>query len=208
MIRFYLIDDHPAIRKGIQSMIQNIPDFSLVGEASSAEEAIADFSFKKIDILISDMILPGQNGLVIFEKIKALQPHAKVIFITMMKDWDMVKKAYLLGADGYILKDSDSEYIEASVKEIIAGKKVFPDGMVSILPLGSEWEDTRAKLQDLSKREKEILELIAKGNLNREIAEKLGISIRTVEGHRSNLIEKLNLNSAQSLVRFAAKVFG
>lgn len=189
-------------------MIQNIPDFSLVGEASSAEEAIADFSFKKIDILISDMILPGQNGLVIFEKIKALQPHAKVIFITMMKDWDMVKKAYLLGADGYILKDSDSEYIEASVKEIIAGKKVFPDGMVSILPLGSEWEDTRAKLQDLSKREKEILELIAKGNLNREIAEKLGISIRTVEGHRSNLIEKLNLNSAQSLVRFAAKVFG
>ncbi len=134
-------------------MIQNIPEFSLVGEASSAEEAIADFSFKKIDILISDMVLPGQNGLVIFEKIKAVQPHVKVVFLTMMKDWDLVKKAYLLGADGYILKDSDSEYIEVSIKEIIAGKKIFPDGMISILPLGSEWEGTSAKLQDLSKRE-------------------------------------------------------
>ncbi|WP_411822364.1 response regulator [Leptospira sp. 'Mane'] len=208
MIRFYLIDDHPAIRKGIQSMIQNIPEFSLVGEASSAEEAIADFSFKKIDILISDLVLPGQNGLVAFEKLKVIQPHAKVVFLTMMKDWDFVKKAYLSGAYGYIPKDSDTEYIETSIREIISGKKIFPEEILSILPIGSEWEEIRSKLQDLSKREREILELIAKGNLNREIAEKLGISIRTVEGHRSNLIEKLSLNSAQSLVRLAAKLFG
>jgi len=189
-------------------MIQNIPEFSLVGEASSAEEAIADFSFKKIDILISDLVLPGQNGLVAFEKLKVIQPHAKVVFLTMMKDWDFVKKAYLSGAYGYIPKDSDTEYIETSIREIISGKKIFPEEILSILPIGSEWEEIRSKLQDLSKREREILELIAKGNLNREIAEKLGISIRTVEGHRSNLIEKLSLNSAQSLVRLAAKLFG
>ncbi|WP_167884291.1 response regulator [Leptospira idonii] len=207
MIRFYLIDDHPAIRKGMQSMIQTIPEFRFAGEAGSAEEALPHFSSEKIDLLISDMMLPVNNGLFVLSKIKEIQPETKTVFYSMLKDWDIVKQAFLMGANGYLAKTADFDYIRKSLKEITEGKKVFPEEILSILP-GEEWDDTASLIQILSKREKEVLQLIAKGKMNREIAEVLEISVRTVESHRSSLLEKLKLENAASLIRVAAKLYG
>ncbi|MES2837863.1 MAG: response regulator transcription factor [Bacteroidota bacterium] len=210
MIRIVLVDDHPIVRDGIKNIIDSENDLLVVGIANNGVEALKIINDTKPDIVLTDISMPEMNGIELTQKIvdNIDLPNTKVIVLTMHDSHSYVNSALESGAKGFLLKDSESTEIIKSIKEVFAGKKYVSKTVSQILV--SDMLNTKKEIADenkleISKREKEVLLLIAEGLSNKEIATKLFLSTRTVDAHRYNIMQKLEARNTAELIKIAVK---
>jgi two-component system response regulator NreC len=204
--RIVLADDHVIFRRGMKRLIDEDPSLEVAGEASNAGELITLLDKSEPDMVILDISMPGIGGIGVTREIRSHHPRIKVLILTMHKNTEYLYTAIATGAHGYLLKeDSDIELFEA-IRTIRAGKNYITGKLTGELA-GDISKIMRAKgrlpREPLTARERQVLQLIAEGKLNREIAVMLDISVRTVENHRAKVMKKLNLSTTADLVRYA-----
>jgi len=209
MIRIILADDHAVMRRGLRLVLEQQEDFEVVGEASDGREAVNLAETVKPDIAVLDITMPNLNGIEAAHQISARQPGVSTIVLSMHADESFVLRALKAGARGYLLKESAEGDLINAVRLVSEGKSFFSPIVSRMLV-----EDYVRQLQDrdiedsyelLTPREREILQLVAEAKSNKEIASMLNVSLYTVETHRSNILEKLNLHSVPELILYAVR---
>ena len=208
-IKILIADDHQLIIDGIKSLINNVPQFDLIAEANNGKEAVKIAKLINPDIVLMDIDMPIMNGIEATEKIKSFNPEIKIIILSMHNEKGLVKKLIRLGADGYLLKNSDQNELIEAISKVASGQQYFsPEVTMSLLNKETEIKSSfkaNSIISDLTDREIEILKLIAQGYSNKEIGEKLFISHRTVDTHRTNLMKKINVSNIAGIITFAIK---
>lgn len=213
IIKVLLVDDHQIILDGVKNMLQNEPNISICGAYISGKEALDVAMLTKPDIIITDIMMPDMSGLEFVKLVKSHNLHSKILILSMFLSVDYIQNAVQAGANGFLMKQNATrDELMTAITSLIQGKNYFntevanaivsglvPDNLEKIQ--GAESHD----LGSLSKRELEVLELFANGFSNSEISEKLFISVRTVETHKSNMIIKLGLKSYVDLIKIAIK---
>lgn len=207
--RILIVDDHQIIIDGIEKIIQGEPDFYLLPSMNNGKEALNVINSIEVDVVVMDLDMPIMDGVEATRRIKKINPDIKVIILTMHNSPSVVKDLMKLGADAYLLKNSNKEVFVSTLRKVLNNEKYFQDvhsGVVtkSTESLTSSFED-KVKISDLTEREIEILKLICEGFSNKEIGEQLKISHRTVDTHRTNLMKKVEANNVASLIKFAFK---
>ncbi len=204
MIRVIVADDHKIFKQGLMKLLQSAEDVSVIGEAGEGYEAVNLIEKKKPDIAILDISLPGLNGFEIAEEIHKEGIETKVIFLTMHTDLLTAQKAILSSASGYVLKDNAFEDLLYAIKSVASGGKfispLISDKVLNVYAAREHKDDI------LTARETIILRLIASGLTNKQIADKLSISVKTVDTHRTKIMQKLNARKTADLVRYAVKM--
>jgi DNA-binding NarL/FixJ family response regulator len=206
LIKILLTEDHNIVRNGIRSLLEKVPDFEVVGEASNGVEALDVLAGgKNIDVALVDMNMPQMSGIELIEKLKKSNPEIKVVVLSMLDHEKYVYQAFVAGARGYLLKSVSADEMVFAIKHIAAGGKYLCSELSFTLldRLIYAPEVVGVDDLDLSKREIEVLDLIAEGLTNIEISEKLFTSKRTVEGHRLSLMNKTNSKNSSALIKFA-----
>ena len=206
-IRILIIDDHQLILDGLKALIKDVPDFVFAGEANSGNVALELARSVQFDIVLMDIEMDGINGIETTHLLLQEHPTAKIIALTMYNEKGMINKALEAGASGYLLKNVNKEELVEAIKKIVSGEKYFSNEVVATLLekistkiiIGKEVSDP----DKLTKREIEVLKLIVQGLSNREAGEKLFISPRTVDTHRTNMMEKLQIKNIAGLIRYA-----
>lgn len=210
-IKIVLADDHALVRNGIKAMLENEEDLIVTGEAGSGSEALEVAKEVKPDLLILDIRMPGMSGLEAAAKLKSYSPKTKAVILSMHDTEDYVLQALDAGAYGYMLKDTDKNEFVKALKQIHGGSKYFSGDVSNVLAnrlLGNKRAvKSPAKIDsyNLSRREKEILRMVVDGKQNKQIADQLDKSIRTIETHRFNIMKKLEVNNAIDMVNKAMK---
>ncbi|MBL8174516.1 MAG: response regulator transcription factor [Bryobacterales bacterium] len=203
-IRILLADDHAVVRKGFQFILSAQPDFEVVGEASNGKDAVELARSLQPDVVVMDVSMPELNGIEATRRVGEVSPKARVLALSMHRDSVYVREILRAGARGYILKDAQEAELLSAVRAVSKG-----DGYLSPAVSDAVLNDYRKHVTDpldlLTAREREVLQHIAEGKTNKEIAGLLGLSVYTVEAHRGRLMEKLNLHSTGELVRFALR---
>jgi DNA-binding NarL/FixJ family response regulator len=207
-----IIDDHSLFREGLKAIIGRNHRFEVVGEAGNGRDGLQKAKELKPDLALVDMSLPDQSGIQLAREIKNALPKTRIMIITMHSKIDYIVKAFQAGATGYVIKESTSERLLQGIDTVLKGE-YFMDSSVShrVVEKLMEFPEKEVKMTDasydtLTRREQEIMVLLAQGLSNRQIAEKLFISPKTVENHRSNILRKLNIHSTIELVRYAARL--
>ena len=209
-IRILLADDHPLVRSGLIKLLEPFKEFIIIGEASDGEEAVAMTKKLEPDVVVIDLSMPKLSGVEATKIIRKNFPSAKVLVLTMYDNEEYVYQILKSGAGGYMLKNSGRDELAAAIRAVARGDRFFSPRVSEIVMEAylrkSEGRDDPPVTDDdlpLTKREREILYYIADGLNNSQIAEKLFISARTVETHRTNIMQKLDIHDAANLVRFA-----
>ncbi|MEC2159234.1 response regulator [Virgibacillus halodenitrificans] len=209
MIRILLVDDHAVVRMGLKVMLNDVPKMEVVGEASEGNEGIEKALEEKPDIVLMDLSMPhGKDGLSATSELKKQLPDTAILILTMHDDEEYLFRAIQAGASGCVLKSAPHQELIDAIKSVCAGNAyLHPSATKRLMDeyLGNLKQDGQENYQLLSDREKEVLTLIAKGYSNKEIGEKLVISVKTVEAHKSNLMEKLQMKTRPELVSYALK---
>ncbi|WP_028785066.1 response regulator [Thalassobacillus devorans] len=209
MIKVLLVDDHAVVRMGLKMLLNSLPDMEVVGEASEGNEGIEMALEEKPDAILMDLSMPhGKDGLSATGELKKLLPEAAILILTMHDDEEYLFRAIQAGASGCVLKSAPHDELVNAIRSVCQGDAyLHPSAQKRLMEeyLGNLKEDGSDTYQLLSDREKEVLTLIAKGYSNKEIAEKLVISVKTVETHKGNLMEKLQMKTRPELVSFALK---
>ena len=208
-VRILIADDHTILRAGIRSLLDMVPDFQVVGEVDNGKDAIYQAGQLKPDLLLSDLSMPKTNGTDAIQHIKSRYPDIKVLVLTVHKTEEYVHAALKAGANGYVLKDDTSDELISAIKNIAAGKTYLSPSICSEVVMGyladPGKERISTSIEQLTSREREVMKLIAEGYRNKDIAEYLSISLKTVEKHRSNMMKKLDLHSSSSITSYAIK---
>ena len=203
-----LADDHHIVRQGLRALLESEPNFRLVGETGDGLEAVRMVERLQPQVLITDVMMPGLNGLEVTRQVHKAAPHTRVIILSMHANDAYVVEALKNGAVGYVLKDSQASDLVQAVKEVAAGRRYLspPLSEREIELYVKKVEDApEDPYESLTNREREVLQMAAEGRTSAEIAERLFISPRTAEGHRANVLRKLGLQNHTDLVRFALK---
>jgi DNA-binding NarL/FixJ family response regulator len=208
--RIYLADDHAMVREGIKLVLAQRPDYEIAGEASDGLELLAMLKRgTPPDAIILDISMPKLRGIEAIRDIKSISPKTKVLVLTMHKDEDSLRQAFVAGANGYLLKEDVAKALFAALESIRKGE-IFVSELLGV-ELKDAWvrifRENRGvpDMDVLTAREIEVLKLIAEGKSNREIAELLFISARTVDHHRARIMEKLRLKGTAELTKYAIK---
>ena len=206
-IRVYLADDHKILRESLVGLLQQETDILIVGEAANGQEALQEIVNLQPDIAILDISLPQLNGLEVAERVRRDYPAVKIIILTMHKSEDFIGRAYHVGVNGYVLKDNAFEELLKAIHTVNAGGTYLCSDITATVVAGfiKNYNEEKNKDQHLSSREREILQLIAEGNSNKEIAELLTLSVKTVETHRSHIMHKLDFKSIADLILYAVR---
>ncbi len=209
MIKTLLADDHGVVRSGIRSLLESEGDVQVVVEVENGEEALAQIEKLVPELAILDVRMPLMSGLEVTEKLRKSGLPTKVLILSMHDDEDYVLQAIESGASGYLLKGSSKEEFLKAVRAVHQGEKyfsaevsrIFIDSYLNVKKQVSPTPQTEARTYDLTKREKQILRLLTDGVNNKDIAEKLNKSIRTIETHRFNIMKKLDVNNVVELLK-------
>ncbi len=203
-IRILLADDHVMVRQGFRMILAAQPDMEIVGEAGNGREALELAEKLQPDVVVMDVAMPELNGIEATRRLAASSPRTRVLALSMYKDSVYVREILRAGARGYLLKDAIDRDLLAAVRAVASG-----EGYLSPAVSEAVLSDYRRHVSDpldlLSSREREVLQLIAEGKTNKDIASALKLSVYTVEAHRGRIMEKLNLHSVGELVRFALR---
>jgi len=205
-IRILLADDHAILRDGIRALFQDEPDMLVVGEAEDGHTALRLITELKPDVVVLDIGMPLLNGLDATRQIKRDHPRTRVLILTMHENEEYVRQVLASGAMGYILKDAAARELIDAIRAVYRGEAVLSPAITRlVIEDYLRWGDlqTNHHENDLSPREREILQLIAEGYTNKQIAEILFISIKTVQTHRTNLMSKLDLHDRGELIKYA-----
>jgi len=208
-IRVLVADDHPLIRSGLRALLERDGEFLVVAEASDGYEAIELAAAHEPDVILLDVGMPRLSGTDAAQHICAKAPNARIVMVSMHSDEGYVLRALKAGARGYLLKASPEADILAAVRAVAAGNAYFSPSITKILVEEYVTEARRRGVEDsydlLTLREKEVLQLLASGKSNREVADLLHISVPTVETHRENIFKKLHLHSLPDLILYAVR---
>ncbi len=207
-VRVLLVDDHEIVRTGLRMLFQAEPDILIVGEAGSGEAAIAAVTALKPDVVVMDIAMPGMNGIEATRQIKAISPETAVLALTMHEEEPYFFQMLEAGASGYVPKRAAADDLISAIRIVAQGQVFLYPSLARLLVqdyLQRETADQPAQSDPLTPREREVLSLIAEGLTNREIAEALVISIKTVDRHRENIMHKLNLHNRVELVKSIAR---
>ena len=195
MTRVLIVDDHPVFRDGLAGLLATLPDVEIAGTAGTAEEALAVLPDRAPDIVLMDINLPGASGVEATQEVLAAAPATAVLVVSMVDDDDSVFAALAAGARGYVLKGASAGEITAALRTVAAGGAVFGAGIASRLlantPAHPPGPALPSQHHELTAREREVLDLLADGASNRQIARSLGISLKTVQNHVSRILDKL-----------------
>jgi len=207
-ITILVVDDHTVVREGLHKMLDLEEDFEVVGEAKNGRQAVTLAIDLKPDVILMDIAMPGLNGLESTRQILKALPDTKIIILTAHNDDAYVNSATAAGAVGFLLKQTSAHNVCKAVREVRNGKIFFGNSVARRLSRLHQQSPERSgmigkKQTLLTSREVEVLQLIAEGKANKETASDLGISIKTVEKHRGNLMEKLDIHDTASLTRYA-----
>ncbi|MGG4454240.1 response regulator [Brevibacillus porteri] len=206
MIRVLLVDDHTMIRKGLRVLLESYSQIKIVGESHTGNDAILKANQLEPDVVLMDLSLPnGLDGFTASNEIRKSNPFVKIVILTMHDEEIFVQKAITVGAHGYILKNSHGELLLQAIVEVYRGKRFYKTSVSEeIINL---WLKSDAKTMPsvLTLREKELVRLIVLGYTNKEMADKLLISVKTVENHKTNIMQKLGLESKHQLIQYAIK---
>jgi DNA-binding NarL/FixJ family response regulator len=203
-IRILLADDHAMVRQGFRMILAAQSDMEIVGEAGNGREAVELSEQLKPDVVVMDVAMPELNGIEATRRITASSPHTRVLALSMYKDSVYVREILRAGARGFLLKDAIGQDLLAAVRAV-AGGEGYLSPAVSEAVLSDYRRHVTDPLDLLSSREREVLQMIAEGRTNKEIAATLDLSVYTVDAHRGRIMEKLNLHSVGELVRFAVR---
>jgi two-component system response regulator NreC len=201
--RVLVVDDHAVVRSGIRSLLAAESDFEVVGEASDARDAIFEARTLQPDVILLDVVMPGESGIEVLPKLRREAPGAKVLILSMQDDPRYVREALDQGADGYLLKDAADGEVVGAVRAIAGGRSYVHPALDARLEAAEAEARAAAEADPLSEREREVLRLLALGHTNQEIASQLFISVRTAETHRAHIMQKLSLSTRAELVRYA-----
>jgi DNA-binding NarL/FixJ family response regulator len=202
MIRIVIADDHVIFRQGLLNLLRTADNIIVAGSAGTGSEAVALIEKERPDVAVLDISMPGLDGFSILEEAKKMSCPARIIFLTMHNDIPIVKRAIRRGAAGFVLKDNAFEDLIYAITAVYSGG-VFISPSVSGRVVGNVEDDQKAPV--LTVREREVLKLIASGLTNKQTASRLFISIKTVETHRTNLMQKLDIHTTADLVRYAMR---
>jgi DNA-binding NarL/FixJ family response regulator len=207
-IRVLVADDHTIVRTGIRHVLEGEPGFDVVGEASSGTEAFELAVKLRPDVVVLDISMPAESGLQVAARLRAVSMPPRVLILSMHDNPEYVIESVRAGAHGYLLKDTAATELRSAVRAVCRGESYFSSPVASQLSAAvrGEHETRPASLEQLTGREREVLEGIARGRTNKEIAAELGISYRTVETHRESLMKKLQIRTVAELTRFALGV--
>ncbi len=207
-IRVLLADDHTIVRQGLRSILEREPDLEVVGEAADGREAVRKAASLAPDVVVMDITMPHMNGIEAASRIIKANRGTRVVALTMHTAEEYVYSLLKAGARGYVLKDSSpSDLIEAIRAVARGGTYLHPDVSVTVVNEYLKRPDPRARsgqpASALSHREREVLQLIAEGHTNKEIAAQLGLSVKTIEAHRTRIMDKLKIHNIAGLTRYA-----
>ena len=208
MIRVLLVEDHALVRAGLRALLERAGDIHVLGEASNGQEGVEQTRELKPDVVIMDIMMPRLNGIQAAEHIQSMKLSAQVLLLSMYSEEGLVHQALQSGAKGYVLKTSVSEELLQAVRIVARGETYLSSAIASIATDGTfhpSASQSTNPIDNLSPREKEILQLIAEEHTSMEIAQMLFISEKTVEKHRANLMEKLHVRNLAGVVRLAIK---
>jgi DNA-binding NarL/FixJ family response regulator len=205
--RILIADDHPIFRQGLRQLFANVAGMTVVSEAGDGQTALAEIQQHKPDVAVLDVSMPAMDGFQVARAVREKELPVELIFLTMHKDEDVFKDALDLGVRGYVLKDSAATDLIGAVQSVVAGKYFISPALSTFLVNRSgraaSLERSRPGLKDLTPTERKILPLIADNRTSSQIAKELFISVRTVENHRANICQKLELHGAHALLKFA-----
>jgi len=207
-----IVDDHPLFREGLKSLLARHSSFEVIGEAGNGNDGLKKAKKLMPDLVVMDISLPDQSGIEVTSKIRSLLPETRVIVLSMHTKIDYITEAFRQGATGYVVKESATEKLMECL-ELVSKGEYFVDSSLSHRVVKSllESDEKERKITDdgyntLTPREQQVMRLLAEGHSTKQIAEKLFISPKTVENHRSNIMSKLEVHTIMELVRYAARL--
>lgn len=211
LIRVLIVDDHQLMREGIASLLRNIEDIKVIATASSGEEAINVARAENPDVVLMDIMMAGMTGIEATRWIKEQNSAIKVIIVSMEVKREFISAGIKSGIDGYLPKDSDKETLVDAIHTVHKGGRFFNEAITSLIFEDFYSKEIKAPVRtktissDLTKREMEVLEHVAAGRTNKEVAEALFVSVKTVETHKTHILEKLGLKNTAELIMYAVK---
>lgn len=204
--RLILADDHSVFREGMKRMLEDEEIFTVVAQAGDGKTLIEKALSTEHDLIVTDLSMPGMNGFEAIAQIRRSLPGARIVVLSMHKDRDLFRKAVQSGVNGYILKEDVFDQMTHCLKSVLAGENSFSPRLTSLIATEMiRGESSELAYEILTKREQEILRLLGKGQSNREIAEFLDLSVRTVETHRASIMRKMDFQNIQELVSYCVK---
>ena len=207
-IKVFIADDHKILRESLIILLSRDENLQVIGEAADGQEAFGKICALKPDVAVLDISLPGLNGLDLAAKLQQEMPAVKIVILTMHKSEEFVARALFAGVKGYVLKENALEELIQSIRKVHEGG-VFLSNTITELVVNSYMKESQAGSHDPSKsmstREREILQLLAEGYNNKDISEKLNLSIKTVETHRANIMRKMEFKNITELVLYAVR---
>jgi two-component system response regulator NreC len=201
--RVVVVDDHAVVRSGLKLLLDSQEGIDVVGEAGNAQDAIFRVREQTPDVILLDLVMPGEGGIEVLPKLLKEAPEAKVLVLSMQDDPSYVREAFAAGATGYVLKEAADQEVVSAIREIANGGSYVHPALGARMVAADAAALAAAEADPLSDREREILRLLALGHTNQEIAGMLYISVRTAETHRAHIMQKLRLTTRAELVRHA-----
>lgn len=205
MIRVLIADDHGLIRRGIILLLEGASNIEIIGEAKDGKDALQKVKLLKPDVLIADISMPGTSGIELTQNLKLESPETHVLILSNYFDEEYILESYEAGALGFLPKNADEKLLVSAIERIAAGKLFYAPSVLDILGTSviARRSPGKSLKSWLTEREKEILKELVDGSTNKQIAEKLFISSRTVDAHRRNIMKKLNVNNSAQLVKIS-----
>ena len=206
--RVLIVDDHPVVRYGLLQLLSSEPDFEVCGEAASAQEALALVNQRKPDIAVVDISLQGTNGIELIKQIHAVHPEARILVSSMHDETLFAERALRAGASGYINKQMAMPEMVGAIRRVLSGKVYLSTSMTERMVERAARPDTdtsRSVMQRLSDRELEVFSLLGDGLSTREVAQRLNLSVKTIETHRAQIKRKLGLRNSTELIQRAVE---
>lgn len=207
--RILIADDHALVRQGFRALLSTIADFEVVGEAGNGREALELIRALAPEVALLDITMPELNGLDAAAQALREQPKLKVIILSMHAAEIYVLEALRAGAAGYLLKDADAGELERAIRAVAHGQRYLTPSVSHYVIdrfLDAEWGGKKAEAEALSPRQREVLQLVAEGRSSREIAERLHLSVKTIETHRAQLMQRLEIFDVAGLTRYALRI--
>ena len=208
MIRVVVVDDHVLVRAGIRSLLEDLDNVSVVAEAGDGLAALDAIAKEHPDVVVADVAMPGLNGIELIERLAVEQPGVRVLLVSAHANEEYVLRAIRAGGSGYVLKDASPAELEQAIRAVAAGDKYLSPAMSRhvVDAYLERVTDDRSAGPRLSPRQRQVLQMIAEGRSTKEIATSLSLSVKTVETHRAQLMERLDIHDVAGLVRYAIRM--